>query len=284
MYDFQRVLMITGQAKVAYDKDPSKLMTVVNFAIVAHFVDENERLARVLYRQALDLSDSNPLVIRAYAIFLLGICEAPVAANREKGIEYFADANRRDKTLVKFDLAYLLLKYAVYVNPRKSQALLNLALAEHFVYKNKLKAEKCLRRALVLDPFNERMVELWKYFKGLYNERANLYYPPSAFEKANTSNGSKKSLKQGRTVLEDPSWAGWCYVERDEYGLSHAVDSYWFHITSGESSWTQPDFEHEWKKRMLRSKFEGAKYGMEYYFDPYTSTHFQYHPLSDTYR
>lgn len=281
--ELKRVIAVVQLAKTAYNKDSTKLMNVINFALVVHIIEGDERLARVLYHQALEISDSSPLVIRAFAVFLMGVCEAPIKANQTKAQKYFKDANRRDISRHKFELAYLIIKFAVYMRPRQSQTLLNLALVEHFVYENRVNAETLLRRALILEPFNERMVELWSYFKDMYAERKNMHYAPSAFEKANTSKGCKRSVVGGRTVLEDPSWAGWCYVERDEHSLSRSSDAYWYHPTSGESSWEAPDFQAEWKKRLRRSKFEGAKHGLEYYFDPYTSTHFQYHPLSDTY-
>ena len=284
LVELKRVMAVVKQAKTAYNKDSAKLMNVINFALVVHIVEGDERLARVLYHQALEISDSSPLVSRSVALFLMGVCEAPVQANQSKARQFFTDANRRDKSRHKFELAHLIIKYAVYMRPRQSQALLNLALVEHFVYENGANAEILLRRALTLEPFNERMVNLWNFFKNIYTERKNMYYSPSVFEKANTSRGSKKSVVGGRTVLEDPSWAGWCYVERDEHGLSLSADGYWYHPTSGESSWEAPDFQVEWKKRLRRSKFECARHGLEYYFDPYTSTHFQYHPLSDTYQ
>lgn len=280
--ELKRVISVADYAKTAYNRDSAKLMYVINFALTTHIIDDDERLARVLYHQALELADSNPLVNRAYAIFLMGVCEAPIKVNQAKALQYFADANRRDKNRLKFELAYLILKYAVYLRPRQSQSLVNLALAEHFVYANRNNAEKLLRRALTLDPFNERMVEIWNYFKDIYSERKNMHYPPSAFEMVNTTKGSKKSVIGGRVVLEDPSWAGWCYVERDD--TSQVSDAYWYHPTSGQSMWDTPDFHAEWRKRLRRSKFEGAKNGLEYYFDPYTSTHFQYHPTSDTYQ
>lgn len=282
--DIARVRKVITQAKSNYDKDSKKLMNVVNFALVSFIIDSNELLARVLIAQALELVDSSPLVLRAHGLFLLSVCEAPVMVNRDRAIDMFELSSKRDPTVLKFELAYQMLKYALYTNPRKSQFLLSIALAEHFIYHEKMRAEVYLRRALILDSFNERLVENWKYFKDIYTEKKNLYHPPAAYEKANTTKGSKKTLMHGRTVLEDPSWAGWSYVERDGNGIGENVEPYWYNSYTGECSWGAPDFQREWRKRLLRSKFEGMKYGLESYFDTYTSAYFQYHPLTDTYQ
>ena len=287
--EFKRVVDLMHLAKGSYDKDSSKLVHVVNFALVTHFIEGNERLARVLYKQAMGMSESSPLVIRAHALFLLGVVEAPILSNRDKAIAFFRDAALRDKLILKFELAHLMLKFAVYCNPRSSQALLNLSLAEYFVYNESNKSEKLLRRALGFEPFNERLVETWKYFKIIFVEKKDMFFPASVLNGANTSKGSKKLVTtHGRTVLEDPSWAGWSYVERDERGFSLTggvrPEPYWLHTVSGETCWEQPDFQKEWEKRLRRSKFEGNQKGLDYYFDAITSTYFQHHPLTNTFQ
>ena len=250
--------------------------------------------ARIILVEALELSDSNPLVARAYALYLLTSCEAPIGPNREKAMSMIKDAERRDATASKFALATSIAKYACYREPRNAKVLLNLALIEVLVNKNIKNSERLFRRCLAIAPFEEAVLENWKFLKDKFpDEAVGEYLPASKTAMVNTNKGSKKRMIQGRPAVEDPAWAGWVYVEpsSDLYFVSSKADiaaaaGYWYNPSTGEKRLEEytPDFAQEWQMRMARSVFKSEKLGLEYYFDPITSTYWQYHRMTNTYQ
>jgi hypothetical protein len=66
----------------------------------------------------VDLSEANPLVTRAYAFYMIGTCEAPIALNRERASTLFKDAARKDETNSRFDIAYYIYRYAVNIRTK----------------------------------------------------------------------------------------------------------------------------------------------------------------------
>ena len=110
---FVKAGSIYKTAKQIYDKekDKRKLAAVINYAIISHVVDLDEPLGKRLYGEAVDLSEANPLVTRAFAFYMLGTCESPIALNRERANTLFDDAKRKDETHAKFQIAYYIYRY-----------------------------------------------------------------------------------------------------------------------------------------------------------------------------
>ena len=59
--------------------------------------------------------------------------------------------------------------------------------------------------------------------------------------------------------------------------------SIWYNPADGTKQAQKPNFKTQFEIRKKRSLFEKSKGGLENYFDPLTNSHFQYHPISDSY-
>lgn len=90
--DLRRIMPFVRSAKREYEADPKKLMSVINYALTAHVVDLDEETGKRLYVEAIGLSEANPLVTRAFGLFVLATCEAPVGPNRARALKLMADA------------------------------------------------------------------------------------------------------------------------------------------------------------------------------------------------
>jgi len=283
--DFVKAGKIFGTAEYQYFNTNRRLATVINFAMVSHVVNLDETVAKKLYAEAVELSEANPLVTRAYALFMMGTCEAPILKNRERAQFLFADARRKDEYADKFKVAYYLFQFACLRYPTDFRTLVNLALVQCLIYGNNFNGEKLMRRALAIAPFEERVVELWNYLKDRFPERHLVYNPNSRVHKIDVSKDAKIRILHGRPVKENPKWAGWCYVEKDTYNVSkkYKDEPYWYNPADGTELLNPPDLEEQWHIRRERSQFEGEMYGLENYFDPLTSEYFQYHPLTRTF-
>jgi len=268
-----------------------KLKPVINFALFLHLYRLEEKDAKNIYREAVDLSESNPLVTRAYAFFLLSTCEAPLQLNRDRALILLADAKRKDPTNSKFSTAYALFQLGVLRHPQDHRALVNLAIVQSMMYGNNYNAEKLLRRALALAPFEQRVMEIWNYLKDNFPERQLLYNPLSrvnnkALRSKQGTPIEERKVVHGRPVLQDSSWAGWVFVEVDKYHVSkrYKNEPYWYNPADGTEQVEQPDWKAQWAVRKERSYYEGEAYNLEQYYDPLTAEYFQYHAVSESYQ
>jgi len=262
-----------------------RLAHVINYALVLHVADLDEVGAKEIYREAVDLSEANPLVTRAYAFFLMATCEPPIALNRERAQILLGDADRRDPEIAKFQLAYSMYQFAVLRQPYNPKTLINLALVQCVLYNKNFTGEKLLRRALAIAPFEGRVMEIWKFLKDRFPERHIMYNPLSRIHKLTKGGNNKKRIVHGRQAFDNNQWAGWCFIEDDIYQVSkiHKGLSYWYNPADGSECTEMPKFEEQWIIRKQRSYFQVEEYGLEQYYDPLTSDYFQYHPLTDTY-
>lgn len=282
---FVKAGTIAKNAQRQYETN-KRLASIINLAIVKHVVELDEDRAKDLYAESVDLSEANPLVTRAYAFFMVGTCEPPMAVNRDRASILLGDAESKDPTQDKFSIAYRLFQFACLKSPDDYRTLLNLALVQCMLYKNNHNAEKLLRRALAIAPFESRVVEIWKYLKDRFPEKQLLYNPHSRVHKIKTSKpGQQKRVIHGREVAEDPQWAGWCYVEKDTYQVSKQYPDlpYWYNPADGTEQLDPPEFTEQWEIRKRRSHYEQEENGFELYFDPLTSEYFEYHSLTETY-
>lgn len=262
-----------------------RLAHVINYALVTHIVELEEQKAKDIYAEAVELSEANPLVTRSYAFYLMSTCEPPIGLNRERAQILLGDAERRDPEIAKFQLAYSLYQFACLRQPTHPSTLVNLALVQCVLFNKNYTGEKLLRRALALAPFEERVMELWKFLKDRFPERHILYNPMSRIHKSQVGIKGKKRVIHGRQVIENNQWAGWCYVEDDIYQVSkiHKGVSYWYNPADGSERTGMPSLEEEWIIRKARSYFQVEEYGLEQYYDPLTADYFQYHPLTNSY-
>ena len=277
---------IYKNAEHQYYSPHKKLAAVINYAMILHLIKLDEILAKKIYSEAVELSEANPLVTRAWGFYMLGTCEAPIKLNRDRAIMLFADAERKDPTHDKFQIAYYLYQFSCICYPKNINCLINLALVQCILYNNNYSAEKLLRRALAIAPFEERVMEIWNYLKDRFPDRQMIYNPNSRVHKVNIPKDGKTRMIHGRPVKENTQWAGWVYVEKDTFHISKkykAEESYWYNPADGTEQLDPPDFDAEWMIRRARSDFEGERYGLENYYDPLTSEYFQYHPLTKTF-
>lgn len=270
-----------------------KLSAVVNFALMKHVITLEEDEAKELYRQAVELSEANPLVTRAYAFFLLGTCPAPLALNRERALVLLRDADRKDPEMGSFGGAYYIFQFACLRKPFDVRTLLNLALVQCYLYSDTKSyvAEKLLRRALALAPFDERVMEIWKLLRDRFPERQLLY---SSMMRRTTTvldpKLEKRKMVHGRDVIENRLWAGWCYVEKDTFNVSKKFAGikrpYWYNPATGEEMDVNPDFNHEWEVRKARSILQESTgtFGLQAYYDPLTADYFECFTLTNTYQ
>eukprot|EP01038_Epipyxis_sp_PR26KG_P005939 gene5939-8187_t len=284
---FIKAGMIIKNAEKNYQSKPNKLAPVINYAIVNHAVFLEELTAKKTYVEAVELSEANPLVTRSYAFFMLGTIESPMILNRERAQVLLSDAKRRDESMTSFETAYQIFRFGLLKQPNDTRALLNLALIQTLLYDENYNAEKLLRRALAIAPFDERVVEVWKYLKERFPERQLMYNPMSRVSIINSHKGNKKRVIHGRPVIEDSLWAGWVYCDMDEFGVSKIFkkgEAYWYNPADGTEQVNAPNFKEQWDVRRNRSQFMEEKHGLEHYYDPLTATHFQYHLLTDSYQ
>jgi hypothetical protein len=282
---FVKAGKIFRTAETQYHSQFKRLAAVINFAMVEHVINLDEEHAKKLYAEAVELSEANPLVTRAYGFFMLGTCEAPIKLNRERANLLFNDARRKDEYHDKFKVAYYLFQFACLRYPTDPRTLVNLAIVQCILYGNNYSAEKLLRRALAIAPFEERVMEMWNYLKDRFPERQLIYNPASRVQKADIPKDGKQRIIHGRPVKENPRWAGWVYVEKDAFHVSkkYKDEPYWYNPADGSEELDPPDFDAQWLVRRSRSHFEGERYGLEQYYDPLTAEYFQYHPLTRTF-
>ncbi|CAE7668587.1 unnamed protein product [Symbiodinium microadriaticum] len=282
---YKKGVAFEKESQHSYQREPKRLAFVLNYALMVFCVKLDYKLARKLIMEALELADTNPLATRLYALFLLSTCEAPAAVTRAHAMGLLQDAARRDPQCSKFTGALnYFFKYGCYRKPRHCHVLLNLGLAEFYVFKNKDNAEACFRRAVAMSPFDPQVMDNWTRLRDEFPEKKLVYRPRGRLHKITNEQGGKKTTIHGRPVVENPAWAGWVFVERDIMFKDEEAE-YWYNPGTGESQKHVPeDWHHEWEVRTYRSVFEGEKDGLEYYFDPTTATYFQRHILTDTYQ
>ena len=280
----------------AYDKyiGPKKsLANLVNYAITQHLHVQDAKMAREIYEKAMNMTDTNPLVLRAYGVFLLAACDAPLLPNRDRALAMIKDATARDPQHLQFKTCYNLgFKYGCYKNPFSPMSYLYLGLASFYVLRDQRAAEKALRRAVLMSPFDEKILENWKLLRSQFPDKMLQFLPKSRTHNAlATLKGGKNKpdTKQthGLDVYEDPEWAGWTYyqapaVEEDE--AARQEESYWYNPVTGEKREDEPHWQEEWEIRKARSRYDGTADDLESYFDTFTSAHFQYHALTDSYQ
>jgi hypothetical protein len=285
------------EAQTSYERDPKRLAFVLNYALITFCISLNYRLAKTLITESLALADANPTTTRLYAIYLLATCEAPLAVSREHAETLLRDAWRRDNEGSKFRTALtMFFKYACYRHPKSCHVLLNLGLVEYYIFKNQTNAERCLRRALAMAPFDELVMENWKKLRDVFPDSKRVYRPRGRLDKmagsdaaaagggTGTGGGGKKTTIHGRPVLENLAWAGWVFVEMDVM-FKDGESEYWYNPATGQSQKYMPeDWQKEWELRAWRSVYEGERDGLEHYFDPVTATYFQRHVLTNTYQ
>lgn len=207
LQQFKKGKSFAETIEAEFKRHPNKLGNIVNYALLAHAIQHNYARAKQLYLDAMRLSDSSPLVARAWGIFLLSHCEAPVAATREKAIKLLKDSRHRDPNASKFETACnCFFKYTLLCYPDHSQALLDMALIYFYVYADIAQAEKLLRRAVFLAPFDDKIVTNWQYLEPQFLNRNSEHILPRnvswAAESSSLGPATDRGYKSYHTASE----------------------------------------------------------------------------------
>lgn len=284
---FAKCVEFEKTAKQKYNASTTKLSSMINYCLLCFAIRKDDRLARQLLTTAMEMADTNPVVSRLMAVYLLSTCEAPLKSSRDRAAALFRDAKLRDSEARKFEAARDIFKYSCLKKPKDAHIILNLGLLEYFVFDNLQVSEILLRRAVSLLPFDERIVENWKHMRDFFPEKRVLYRPKNQIEKLKQSGVSatgKKKVIHGRDVTEDFAWAGWVYAKSGATTLNVKISKeYWYNPATGEETFNVPNWEEQWAIRLGRSFYQETTDGMEQYYDPLTACYFQRHVLSGTF-
>ena len=156
--------------------------------------------ARKCYKEAIQKSNTNPVLMRAWAIFTLAANDSPKAKVFDKACDLFKMSSLSDPDLAKFSVAQeSFFHWAVIVNPKSALNLLNYALLHQCVLGDYEMAEKMYQRALAVDGTNQAVVD---NFELLEMNRL----PGGRYAGRGPSN---TVLKRSEVCDEKPEWGEW---------------------------------------------------------------------------
>merc|ERR1711907_89415 len=122
-----------------------------------------------------------------------------------------------------------------------------------------------------MSPFDEKILENWKFLRDQFPDKMLQYQPKSRTQNALAAfkgGKNKPETKQvhGLDVYEAPAMA------EDDAHLQQ--ESYWYNPVTGEKREEEPNWHEECEIRKARSRYDGTADDLESYFDTYTSAYF----------
>lgn len=239
-----KAVIMIRDTEIKYQQYPSKLSNSVNFALLCQCIRFDIGTARALYQDAMVKSSQHPVIARAYGIFILATCKAPLTQTFEKACKLFKQAQEIDPDQMMFQSAKENFFYwAVFINPNHPLALLNYALFHQCILGEFYKAEKIYRRALAQDRMNEFVAHNYKLFE---DQR----YPGGYY----AGNGVPYSILKRSAVLEErKDWGEWKKM-KDPFSSKPNFSAFWFNTLDKASSFEEPNWKEVWMKRVQRSK------------------------------
>ena len=251
-----------------YAKDPSKLANICNYALLNHCLHHNFAKARECYKVAFEKSQSNPVLSRAYAIFMLASGEAPKKKTFEKAYDMCKSAKLSDPELEKFAAAQEnFFHWAVVVNPKNPVSMLNYAILHQLVLGEYDLAAKFYTRALALDPSDTRIID---NFEMLEMNRL----PGGKYAGIGPSN---TVLKRSEVKEERGSW-GEYQLMLDRKSPDPTFKTFWYNRLTRETFFKEPDWKEVSEVRAQRSDitYDNTAEGIVDYWDPLLKMAFQY--------
>jgi tetratricopeptide (TPR) repeat protein len=125
-----------------------------------HCLLGNFKVARECYQKCLAKSKTNPVLLRAYAIFTLAANDSPRAKVFKTACDMFKAAKLSDPELEKFAVAQQsFFAWAVISDPKSANALLNYALLHQCVLGEYDLAEKFYLRAMAVAPTDQNIID-----------------------------------------------------------------------------------------------------------------------------
>lgn len=239
-----KAVSMIQDTEVKYKQQPSKLSNRVNYALLCHCIRLDINTARSLYKDAIVKSTQHPVIARAYGIFILATCQAPLTQTFEKACHLFQQAQKIDPDQKLFQIAKDNFFYwAVVMNPNNGMALLNYALLHQCILGEFHRAEKIYIRALTKDPANECIAQNFKLFQ---DQR----YPGGYYEGSGVPN---IVVKRSNVFQNSKEWGEWKKMI-DPLSSKPKFKTFWLNVLDKTTSFEEPDWKVVWNKRVQRSK------------------------------
>ncbi|KAJ8599289.1 hypothetical protein CTAYLR_006783 [Chrysophaeum taylorii] len=271
--DLVRALRMQREVEDKYASTPERLSSMVNYALLLHTQRFDTHNARKLYKDAMRVSPENPVLLRAYAIFMLLTLEAPRQVIFQKTRDMFKNAELRDPGRVRFKLAEeTMFHWAVISQRDHPLALLDYALVLQTVARDFDRAERFYHRAIgALKPGDKARRNCVENFETFERERlpGGLYTSP---------NPSGAVLRNSRLAEEKPEWGEYARMLHTNPSKPNATYYFWLNNLTARGTWDEPDWTAVREKRVERSEFVREKQGWREYYDPRLATTFFYHP------
>jgi hypothetical protein len=269
--DIIKALKFQRDAEKQYEDNPDKLAAIVNMALLISTQQHDFAKARPLFRKAYEMAPQNPLVLRIYAIFLLGSCESPRKKMWLQANDMLKMANDRDPKLEKFKVAETsFYHWGVTINPSNSFALMNYALVKQCIHHEYDYAEKMHRRAAAISPNEDLVIRNYEDF--LENRLPGGSY----------SGGGPGELVRRRSEIVDTVFE-W-HKMRDSEAKDKRFELFWFNNVTSQTRWEEPIWEAEWIVRRQRSEPIQDIGEWVQFEDKATGLIFYYHYIQDKYR
>ena len=87
-----KIITMIRDTELKFEEKPTKLSNRVNFALLSHCLRFDLDKARDLYKDAVRKSSHHPIISRAYGIFILATCKAPLTQTFETACQLFKQA------------------------------------------------------------------------------------------------------------------------------------------------------------------------------------------------
>lgn len=271
--DIVRALRMIREVEQKYEEHPDRLSSMVNYALLLATQRFDLIGARKLYKDAMEISPENPVLLRAYGLFLLATLEAPRERMFRKTLDMFKNAELRDPGRERFEIAEESMFHWSCVAQRENPlALLNYALLQQYLVRDVARAERFFHRAISAlkdrpeaeDPARPAVIENFELFE---LERL----PGGEFH---TPTPSNTVVRNSELVEEKPEWGEWGRYSHENAQKPKSAFYFWLNPITKRASWAEPDWEVAHRQRIERSEFVGEKQGWEQYWDPRFESNF----------
>lgn len=251
------------KAEVEYERDPTKLSAIVNYAMLIFTRDHDLVGTKPLLIKALEAAPNNPLILRIVGLYELAACEYPRPQKFEEALTRIEFANSIDKEFLKFMTAFNAFFYwSIVANPNSAKGFLNYALVQQCVFKDYDKAQKFYRKALDLDPNDLNIVQN-------YNDFLENRLPAGRFA------GGGPGLQARKRAVVVNYFGEWQECKDPEMN-DPRFSTFWFNEIKQLTQWAEPDWELVWLERRNRSTLLQERLSWAQFQDPYKSTVFYY--------
>ncbi|KAH8057416.1 Ca2-binding protein [Aureococcus anophagefferens] len=270
--DIVKALRMQREVEEKYEEHPDRLSSMVNFGLLLATQRFDVPGARKLYKAAMEVSPENPVLLRAYGIFLLAVLEAPRLVVFRKALDMFKNAELRDAGRERFKLAEeSMFHWAVVAQRDNPLALLNYALVQQCLVRDLARAGATTARWRA---DGRRPAAPWRTSSSTRSSGCRA--APST-----TTSRPSRSCATRRSPRSGPSGAsGAATATRTSSGP--AVFYFWLNPITKRASWSDPDWPLAYQQRIARSQLIGEKQGWEQYWDPRLDAEFYYNVMDQT--